>query len=358
MEDAVPRRVTLTEQVKRALIGRIASGELKPGSRLESTRDLVKRLGVSHVTATAALRELNQEGWITAHVGRGSFVAPNPPFDQAPPPYAKPKTSEELFFLIESQRQDNSGSYHFEILHELQNLAEREGWTLRFGNQETLLDAAVAASSGVGVVCPYDYLKEARFNLPLVRYGMCAPAPGVNVVTPDNFGAGQLAGQLLLGKGHRRLVFATIFNEDGPGTSYRETCWGLREILPDVKTVRWDVQSEQGRQEVLGLLEQIRAKTSDAPTCLVVGNKSMATEIYTAALTMGIKVPDELSLLSFIERPGSVGYPISFFDFSRPRMAREIVALLRRATGQARGEGVRVMLPMTLHDLGSVKDLR
>ena len=50
--------------------------------------------------------------------------------------------------------------------------------------------------------------------------------------------------------------------------------------------------------------------------------------------------------------------PVSFFDFSKDQMAEEIMSLLQRIRGQGRDhEGIRLLLPMRLHDAGSVKDL-
>jgi 2-aminoadipate transaminase len=56
----------------------IDSGQLAKGSRLPATRELAGQLGLNRTTVSAAYELLEEEGLITGHVGRGSFVAGSP----------------------------------------------------------------------------------------------------------------------------------------------------------------------------------------------------------------------------------------------------------------------------------------
>jgi DNA-binding GntR family transcriptional regulator len=49
-----------------------------PGGRLPSTREFVRRLGVSSVTVSRALAILVSEGTVITRPGEGSFVAGRP----------------------------------------------------------------------------------------------------------------------------------------------------------------------------------------------------------------------------------------------------------------------------------------
>jgi len=53
----------------------VASGQLKPGDRLEPVRALASRLGINASTAARAYRELEREGIIVANRRRGSVIA-------------------------------------------------------------------------------------------------------------------------------------------------------------------------------------------------------------------------------------------------------------------------------------------
>jgi GntR family histidine utilization transcriptional repressor len=63
------------QELKDLIIGRIASGELRPHDRVPSEHELVEAMKVSRMTANRALRELNDEGYVERVAGRGTFVA-------------------------------------------------------------------------------------------------------------------------------------------------------------------------------------------------------------------------------------------------------------------------------------------
>ena len=55
---------------------RIATGALKPGDRVPSTRQITREWGVAMATATRVLQALQQEGLVVARPGIGTVVAP------------------------------------------------------------------------------------------------------------------------------------------------------------------------------------------------------------------------------------------------------------------------------------------
>ncbi|MEM8931159.1 MAG: PLP-dependent aminotransferase family protein [Acidobacteriota bacterium] len=57
----------------------ITTGELLPGTRLPSHRDLARRLGVAVGTVTRAYKEALRRGLVRGDVGRGTFVRERPP---------------------------------------------------------------------------------------------------------------------------------------------------------------------------------------------------------------------------------------------------------------------------------------
>ncbi|HET6938247.1 MAG TPA: PLP-dependent aminotransferase family protein [Nocardioides sp.] len=61
--------------VYRALLDAVRSGRLEPGERLPPTRTMATDLGVSRTTVATAYDRLVAEGYLTAHVGAGTFVA-------------------------------------------------------------------------------------------------------------------------------------------------------------------------------------------------------------------------------------------------------------------------------------------
>ena len=76
-----PRRLALY----RSLRGLIESGQMKPGDKLPTTRDIAKRFGVSRGAAVAAYEMLVADGFAEARVGAGTYVAEAVPLVQAAP---------------------------------------------------------------------------------------------------------------------------------------------------------------------------------------------------------------------------------------------------------------------------------
>src|ERR687897_1359822 len=66
--------LSLTQQVVDRFTAAIEAGELQPGEKLPPTRELAELVGVNHLTAARVYRKLAELGYVTASVGRGTFV--------------------------------------------------------------------------------------------------------------------------------------------------------------------------------------------------------------------------------------------------------------------------------------------
>jgi len=65
----------LYRHIAEQVAGLIARGEFPPGSRLPTERELAQRFGVPRSTVRKTLAQLEADGAITRHVGRGTFIA-------------------------------------------------------------------------------------------------------------------------------------------------------------------------------------------------------------------------------------------------------------------------------------------
>jgi 2-aminoadipate transaminase len=72
-ESHVPLYIQLRDQL-RALVH---AGDLRPGDRIPASRELATLLGVHRTTVANAYAELESEGLIQGHVGRGTFIKGN-----------------------------------------------------------------------------------------------------------------------------------------------------------------------------------------------------------------------------------------------------------------------------------------
>jgi GntR family transcriptional regulator len=74
-KSGVPFYRQIIEQVKFA----VARGELEPGDRLPTVRQLAVDLSINPNTVVRAYREMEIEGVIETHQGSGTFVGPTRP---------------------------------------------------------------------------------------------------------------------------------------------------------------------------------------------------------------------------------------------------------------------------------------
>jgi len=84
LESHIPLYIQLRDQLRALVHG----GDLRPGDRIPATRELAMQLGVHRTTVANAYAELEADGLIRGHVGRGTFIcgaANGSPITPAPP---------------------------------------------------------------------------------------------------------------------------------------------------------------------------------------------------------------------------------------------------------------------------------
>jgi GntR family transcriptional regulator len=67
--------IPLYYQIKARLLDAIENGQLRPGDRVPSERELTTQFNVSRMTARQALTELENQGYLYRVQGKGTFVA-------------------------------------------------------------------------------------------------------------------------------------------------------------------------------------------------------------------------------------------------------------------------------------------
>lgn len=70
-------KTSLSEEISRQIMRLVSSGDLKPGERLPSERELCTRFGVGRSSLREALRCLTIVGVLETRVGEGTFLALN-----------------------------------------------------------------------------------------------------------------------------------------------------------------------------------------------------------------------------------------------------------------------------------------
>src|SRR5580658_1669351 len=70
LESHIPLYVQLCDQLRALVHG----GDLRPGDRIPASRELAVQLGIHRTTVANAYAELESEGLISGHVGRGTYI--------------------------------------------------------------------------------------------------------------------------------------------------------------------------------------------------------------------------------------------------------------------------------------------
>jgi 2-aminoadipate transaminase len=81
-ESHIPLYIQLRDQLRAMVFG----GDLRTGDRIPASRELAGQLGIHRTTVANAYAELESEGLIEGHVGRGTFICGIPEKRFSPPP--------------------------------------------------------------------------------------------------------------------------------------------------------------------------------------------------------------------------------------------------------------------------------
>jgi 2-aminoadipate transaminase len=104
-ESHIPLYIQLRDQLR----AMVYAGELRPGDRIPASRELAGQLGVHRTTVANAYADLESEGLIQGHVGRGTFICEGAAPHLPPPrPQVVPGNSMHWESLFADQRGEDS----------------------------------------------------------------------------------------------------------------------------------------------------------------------------------------------------------------------------------------------------------
>lgn len=176
-------------------------------------------------------------------------------------------------------------------------------------------------------------------------------------VVPDDEGGGYSQARHLLELGHRRIgivslspvLRATVLRGAGYRTAFAES--GVF-FDPSFEVPGFVTRPDGGEDLVaydaaLGLLRR-----SDRPSAIICGNDQIAIQVYAAAATLGLSVPDDLSVIGFDDmaiitrtlKPELTSVALPYFE-----IGRTAVEMLARINGESDGPVVpQILVPCPL----------
>jgi len=120
-------------------------------------------------------------------------------------------------------------------------------------------------------------------------------------VFPDDVQGGRLATQHLIDLGHRKIGYLSDYLNTPFHPSMRLRFQGYRETLDDKNipfNPKYHIEGERGRINAREMAKQMLSM-EDAPTAIFASSDSQAIGIIDAAHEMGIRIPEDLSVIGY-----------------------------------------------------------
>jgi DNA-binding LacI/PurR family transcriptional regulator len=195
----------------------------------------------------------------------------------------------------------------------------------------------------------------ARAGTPVVLFNRYALGSNVNAVVCDSVAGGRLAADLLLDVGHDRIAY--VAGESGSSTNLdRER--GFTQRLVE-RNHPLDLREQGDYSYESGRLAAERLLSGDyRPDAVFCANDLMALGFLDAAREgMGIRVPEELSVVGFDDIPmaGWPSYGLTTVRQPVERMVETTIDVLLNAIQDSEAEMVTKMIPPTLSVRSSVR---
>jgi LacI family transcriptional regulator len=121
-------------------------------------------------------------------------------------------------------------------------------------------------------------------------------------VYPDDFNAGKRATEHLLQLGHRKIAFVQA--ADSNHYSVEQRCAGYTTAMQDARC-QTSVVSRPSTSVTDNAIEPLRAWLSgpNRPTAIVAYEAVYAVPVFCAALSMGLRIPQDISLVTLHDKP-------------------------------------------------------
>ncbi len=310
---SIPLHMQLLNQLRHLIL----SGQWTPSNRLPSETELQRQLNISRSTIRQALHNAEAEGLIERVPGRGTFVASLP---------TNSNSSHFIGYVTVDLLSSNESQY--KLLSGAESIAKEKGYRILFSNssqdvgeENRLLDQLLKDKVGGILIWPALhndprrrlYQLAQQGSIPIVLVDRTLPNLNCDSVTSDNYAGGYNAVKHLIGLGHRRVAFlsrpilqlSTIAERlRGYQQAFQEA--GLTPLQPWlVGTVDQELMTRPALSAyssgVGPEIEKIARylESSERPTAIFAMNDLMALQALKAASQIGLRVPDDLSVVGF-----------------------------------------------------------
>ena len=309
--------IALHTQLHNVLRQLIVSGRWQYGERIPSEPQLAKHLDISRSTVRIALQKAEVEGLIKRAAGRGTFVS-----------YDSDERTNNRFIGYVTRSFHNE--IHRILLSSVETELRSEGYNIVFSNavnndeevrvleqllqdnvQGVILWANANVTAGQQAILQEYHAR----NIPIVFIDRFVEGVSADYIASDNLSGTYHLVKHLIELGHRQLVFLThnISNLFPVEERYRGFIKALQEQGLEAGG-RWEITSPHETEffetDIFQLLDdqnaefnvQISQLFQDAnpkPSAIVCVNDAVAILAMRAMQSLGLKVPDDISIVGF-----------------------------------------------------------
>jgi DNA-binding LacI/PurR family transcriptional regulator len=286
--------------VRDAVRTAIDAGLFKTGQRMPSTKELSEQMSVSLVTAHRAMRELVESGVLQRTQGKGTFVHQR--YSERQSDLTTCRVG--LVFHREASLADH---YHGQVLEGVRQAANQLGvdmMLLRFGEDVR------NECDGYLYVNPLPAELEAIAvggnNRPNFVVGARPRNKKVCSIDVDNIDIGRQAVLHLASLGHRSIAYVggadDISNSADRWTGFTQAMREQRLEIPETNVIKgtsWQLDDRE-RMSLMRVLS-----LPNRPTAIFAAGYHYALDVYSAAGTLGLKLPDHLSVVGVDDPPSA-----------------------------------------------------
>jgi len=338
---ARPKYLQIVESLRSA----IAAGQYRSGGRMPSEAELVRRFGVSRMTAVKAVQQLQQEGLLVRRAGSGTYVAEvinrqKPVFGLIIPDLGQTEIFEPICKGMTGTPNGSGGA---------------PGWSLSWGHSaapqtnkemqaEQLCQQYIEQHVSGVFFAPLEFgprrdqvnrrvlkaLKAAQ--IPVILLDRCVleyPARSeYDIVGLDNRRAGYVMAEHLIRQGAKHIAFFAV---EGSAETVDDRIAGCREALfahdlpmPGNMVIRCDPG------DTAKIAVTLKARTIDALLC---ANDHTAARLMRSLHSLGIRIPDDLRIAGFDDVRYAELLPIPLTTLHQPCLeigAAAMAAMLER----------------------------
>lgn len=289
-------------QLQRWLVEQIEQGVFKPGDKIPTEAELVQMVGLARATIRQAIQNLVNMGYLVRKRKLGTFVMSRVVDNESRKiiglivPDIRIGYAPELARGAEDEAANNKQSLILCNTDDLFIKAEYHAERLIENSVAGVIFVPTAASDEKNIIIVEKFTSR---NIPVVLVDRIIPDLKIEHVTTDNIEGAYKITEYLIKKGHKKIAItlSTLFSSE------RERLVGYKKALKDhnIAIDNSIILTHEGRYSEKPYIEFAKKlfKRKKKFTAIFAGHDRIAYLLNSVAVDMGIKIPEEISIVGY-----------------------------------------------------------